>query len=111
MSLIGSEDISICLIPSKSLNVVSTFFLGWNDVATWGNVKSTLKQPRVFQRWNLQRRATWNQCYVFQHNVNNVRQRRNNIVIFNVDMNNVDKRRNKVVKMYISKKNKTKHFK
>ena len=47
-------------------NVVSTLSFGWCDVATWGNVKSTLKQRCVFQRWNLQHRTTLNQCCVFQ---------------------------------------------
>ena len=52
--------------PSKHFNVVSTLSFGWRDVATWDNVKSTLKQRCVFQRWNLQCLTTSNQRCVFQ---------------------------------------------
>ena len=83
-------------LRSKHFNVVSTLSFGWYNVATWDNVKSTLKQRCVFQRWNLQRQI--NVLY-FNVNVNNVRQRRSNVVIFNVQFHNVGKRRNNVVKM------------
>ena len=39
--------------PSKHFNALSTLFLGRYDVATSHNVKSTLKQRCVSQRWNL----------------------------------------------------------
>ena len=52
--------------PSKHFNVGSTLFLGWYDVATSHNVKSTLKQRCVRQRWNLQRWTTLKQRCVFQ---------------------------------------------
>ena len=45
-------------LPSKHFNVVSMLFLGWYDVATSYNIKSTLKQRCVRQRWNLQRWTT-----------------------------------------------------
>ena len=48
-------------LPSKHFNVVSTLSFGWCDFATRDNVKSTLKQRYVFQRWNLQRLTTSNQ--------------------------------------------------
>ena len=41
--------------PSKHFNVVSMFLLGWYDVGMSDNVKSTLKQRCVYQRWNLLR--------------------------------------------------------
>ena len=53
-------------VPSKHFNVVSALSICWYNVATWDNVKSTLKQRCVFQRWNLQRRTTSNQRCVFQ---------------------------------------------
>ena len=53
-------------LPSKHFNVGSTLFLGWYDVATWNNLKSTLKQRCVPQRRNLQRWTTSNQRCVFQ---------------------------------------------
>ena len=76
------------------------------------NVKSTLKQRCVFQRWNLQRQRTSNQRYAFHFNfdMNNVRQLQNNVVIFNVEFHNVAKLRNNVLKMIISKKNKKNLF-
>ena len=77
--------------PSKHFNVGSTLLLGWYDVATSHNVKSTLKQRCVRQRWNLQR---WNNVVYFNVELNNVRQRRNNVVIFNVDFHNLGQRRN-----------------
>lgn len=40
--------------PSKYLNVLLTLLLVSYDVATSNNVKSTLKQHCVCQRWNLQ---------------------------------------------------------
>ena len=89
--------------PSKHFNVVSTLSFGWRDVATWDNVKSTLKQRSVFQRWNLQRRI--NVVY-FNVDMNNVRQLRNNVVISNVEFYNFGKRWNNVVKMTASIKNK-----
>ena len=46
--------------PSKHFNIGSTLFLGWYDVATSHNIKSTLKQRCVRQRWNLQRSTTSN---------------------------------------------------
>ena len=52
--------------PSKHFNVVSTLLLGWYDVATSHNVKSTLKQRCVRQRWNLQHSTTLKQSCVFQ---------------------------------------------
>ena len=52
--------------PSKHFNVGSTLLLDWYDVATSHNVKSTLKQRYVCQRWNLQRSATLKQPCVFQ---------------------------------------------
>ena len=39
-------------IPRKTFNVVSMLLLGWCDVATSDNVKSTLKQSCVCRRWN-----------------------------------------------------------
>ena len=48
------------------MNVVSTLLLGLYDVATWHNVKSTLKQHCVHQCWNLQRWTTLNQHRPFQ---------------------------------------------
>ena len=41
--------------PRKPFKVISTLMLGWCDVVRSGNVKSTLKQRCVCQRWNLQR--------------------------------------------------------
>ena len=70
--------------PIKHFNIVSNF-------ATWDNVKSTLKQPRASQQWNLQRRTTSNQRY-FNVDMNNFRQRGNNVVIFNVEFHNVGQR-------------------
>ena len=87
--------------PSKHFNVGSMLFLGWYDVATSHNVKSTLKQRCVRQRWNLQR---WNNVVYFNVELNNVRQRRNNVVIFNVDFHNVGQRRNNVANTTIWKK-------
>ena len=52
--------------PCKHFNVGSVLLLGWYDVATSHNVKSTLKQRCVCQRWNLQRRTTLKQRCVFQ---------------------------------------------
>ena len=69
------------IAPSKHFNVFLTLSFGWCDVATWDNVKSTLKQRCLFQHWN-------------------------NVVIFNVEFSNVGKRRNNVVKMTASKKSK-----
>ena len=93
-------------IPSKHLNVVSTLSFGWCDVATWDNVKSTLKQPVYFnvEMYNVEQRRI-NVVY-FNVDMNNVRQGWNNVVIFNVEFYNVGKRRNNVVKMTASKKNK-----
>ena len=90
--------------PSKHFNVGSTLFLGWYDVATSHNVKSTLKQRFVCQRWNLQCRTTLKQRCVFQRWTDNVRQRRNNVVMFNVDFHNVGQRRTNVANMTIWKK-------
>ena len=56
-------------LPSKHFNVVSTLSFGWYGVGTWGNVKSTLKQRCVFQRWNLQRRTTLNKFLLPFHNL------------------------------------------
>ena len=47
-------------------NVVSALSFGLYDVTTWVNMKSTLKQRCIFQRWSLQRRTTSNQRCVFQ---------------------------------------------
>ena len=58
---------SIRKISSKHFNVGSTLLLGWYDVATSHNVKSTLKQRYVRQRWNLQRSTTLKQRCVFPH--------------------------------------------
>ena len=88
--------------PSKHFSVGSTLFLGWYDLATPHNVKSTLKQRCVRQSWNLQRSTTLKQRYIFQRW--NVRQRRNNVAIFNVDFHNVGQRRNNVGNMTIWKK-------
>ena len=52
--------------PSEHFKVVSSLFLGWYDVATSDNVKSTLKQRCVCQRWNLQHWTTSNQRCLFQ---------------------------------------------
>ena len=54
------------MLPSKHFNVVSMLFLGWNDVATSHNVKSTLKQCCVRQCWSLKHWATSNQRCPFQ---------------------------------------------
>ena len=65
-------------------------FLGWYDVVTSDNVKSTLRQRCVFQccsTYNVEQRRV-NAVY-FNVDINNVRQRRNNIVNFNVEFNNV----------------------
>ena len=78
--------------------MVSTLFLGWYDVATSHNVKSTLKQRCVRQRW-----TTSNQRCTFQRWFE---QRRNNVVIFNLDFHNVGQRWNNVVNMKIWKKKK-----
>ena len=59
----------------------------------------------MFQRWNLQRRATSNQRCVFQRWYE---QRRNKIVIFNIEFHNIGKRRNNIVKMTNSGKKKQK---
>ena len=75
--------------PSKHFNVGSALFLGWYDVATSHNVKSTLKQRFACQR---------------QRWTDNVRQRRNNVVMFNVDFHNVGQRRTNVANMTIWKK-------
>ena len=91
----------------ETFNVVSTLLLGWYDVVTSDNVKSTLKQRCVCQRSNLQRWTTSNQHCLFQRCCYNVRQRRNNAVIFNVEFHNVDQRRNNVVYMTIFKRLKT----
>ena len=64
-------------------------FLGWYDVATWHNVKSTLKQRCVRQRWNYNVEQRRIKVVHFNVDLNNVRQRRNNVVVFNVDFNNV----------------------
>ena len=99
---------------SKHFNVVSTFFLGWYDVATLDNVKLRLKQRCICQSWNLQHWPTFNQRFLKQHDMNNVRQRRNKVVIlknkfYNVDQRqNFDQRRNNFVKMTIRKKLKSK---
>ena len=50
----------------KHFNVGSTLFLGWYDVGTSHNVKSTLKKRCVQQHWNLQRSTTLKQHCVFQ---------------------------------------------
>ena len=78
------------------------FLVGWYDVATWDNVKSTSKQC-VSQRLNLHRRI--NVAY-FSIDVNNVTQRRNNVAHFNVEFYNVDQHGNNVVKTTISNKKK-----
>ena len=76
-----------------SLNVAVTVI--WRD-----NVKATLKQHCVCQRWN-QRQI--NVVY-FNVDINNVRQRRNNAVIFNVEFHNVNQRQNNVMNMNFFKK-------
>ena len=49
---------------SKNFYDVSTLLPGWYDVITSDNVKSTLKQRCVCQRWNLQRWPTSkHRCY------------------------------------------------
>ena len=53
-------------IPSKHVNVDSTLFLGWYDVTTSHNVKSTLKKRYVRQSCNLQRSTTLKKRCVFQ---------------------------------------------
>ena len=63
MSCLGCKDYT----PSKHFKVVSTLLLGWYDVSTLHNVKSTLKQLCVLQRWNLQRSTTTNQRCHFQY--------------------------------------------
>ena len=62
----GEKGLLISLIPSKHFDVGSMLFLGWYDVATSHNAKSTLKQHYVRQRWNLQRWTTLKQRCVFQ---------------------------------------------
>ena len=57
---------SIWNLLSKHFNVGSTLFLGWYDVATSHNVKSTLKQRCVRQRWNLQHWTTVKQRCISQ---------------------------------------------
>ena len=94
------------IIPSKHFNVGSTLFLGWYDVATSHNVKSTLKQRCVRQRRNLQCWQCWNNVVFFNVELNNVRQRRNNVVIFNADFHNVGQRRSNVTNTTIWKKDK-----
>ena len=48
---------ALCEIENeiKELSTQQTLLLGWYDVATSHNVKSTLQQRCVRQRWNLQR--------------------------------------------------------
>ena len=53
--------------PSKYLNVLLTLLLVSYDVATSNNVKSTLKQHCVCQRWNLQPWATSNKRCLFPY--------------------------------------------
>ena len=60
------QDYLIWFPTSKHFNVGSTLLLGWYDVATRNNHKSTLKQHCVPQRRNLQRWTTSNQRCVFQ---------------------------------------------
>ena len=61
-----------CLGKVRILTSQQTFQCWFNvvfwlyNIATWDNVKSTLKQRCVFQRWNLQRRTKSNQRCVFQ---------------------------------------------
>ena len=88
------------IIPRKHFNFVSTLALGWYDVATWDNVKLTLKQRSVCQRLNLKRR---NVVY-FNVVMNNVRQRRSNIVIFKIEIYNAEQRGNNVVNKIMYKK-------
>ena len=97
-------------LPSKHFNLVSMLPFGWYDVATWDNVKSTLKQRCVFQSWNLQHRTTSHQRCVFQRWYEQRWQCRNNVVIFSVEFHNVGKRQNNVVNMTIFKKNKNKNI-
>ena len=84
----------------------STLFqlsLGWCDVPTYVNVKSTLEQSRVCERWNLQCRIN----VVYLNIVMGIlRQRGNNVVIFNIEFDNVGQHQNNVVNMTIFKKNK-----
>ena len=53
--------------PSKHFNVVSTLSFGWYDVATWYNLKSTLKQHFVIQRRISQRWSMWKQRCENEH--------------------------------------------
>ena len=53
--------------PSKNLNVILTLPLGWCDITKPNNVKSTLKQSCVRQRWNSQRWATSNHRCLFRN--------------------------------------------
>ena len=91
------------LVPNKHFNVGSTLVLGWYAVTTSHNVKPTLKQRCIRQRWSLHSQR-WNNFVYFNVELNNIRQRRNNIVVFNVDFYNVEQRRNNVANMTISKK-------
>ena len=61
-----AASINFRFIPSKHFDVASKLSFGCYDATTWNNVKSTLKQHCVSQRWNLQRQTTWNQRCVFQ---------------------------------------------
>ena len=61
-----------CLGKVRILTSQQTFQRWFNvvfwlyNIATWDNVKSTLKQRCGFQHWNLQRRTQSNQRCVFQ---------------------------------------------
>ena len=53
-------------IPNNNFNVGSTLFLGWYNVVTSHDVKSTLKQSCVRQHWSLQPSTTLKKHCVFQ---------------------------------------------
>ena len=95
------------LHPSNHFKVVSTLLSGSYDVTTSENVKSTLKQRYVRQRWDLQHYTASNQRYqrcLFQRDTNNIRQFQKIVFIFNVEFQNVVQCRDNVVIMTICKK-------
>ena len=53
-------------IPNNNFNVGSTLLLGWYNVVTSHDVKSTLKQRCVRQHWSLQPSTTLKEHCVFQ---------------------------------------------
>ena len=90
----------LCSLLAIFFNIQETFQRGLNIQHWFDNVKSTLKQCCLCQRWDLQRWATSDQRYLFQR-----RQRRNSAVVFNIEFTRrVDQRWNNVVSITLFKK-------